>query len=162
MSCVRAEEWIAEDLICLGGAAQSAAEAIALLGGLLERKGYVSAAYTKSVQEREQSFPTGLALGGFGIAIPHATPEGNVWKNGIAALRLKKPAVFRSMEDPEDEVEAELVFLLALQDSGQHLEMLQRLFGMFQTDEAMAVLRATDDAAAFRRIVSEYLTKAEA
>lgn len=162
MRAVRVEEWIVEDLICLDGAAESAAEAIALLGKLLESKSYVSAAYTESVQERERSFPTGLALGNFGIAIPHATPEGNVWKNGIAALRLKKPTAFRSMEDPEETVEAALVFLLALKDSGQHLEMLQKLFGMFQTSEAMQALRTTTDARAFRRIVAQHLSKAEA
>lgn len=158
---MQAEEWIAEELICLGGAASSAAEAIALLGGLLEVRGYVAAAYTQSVQERERDFPTGLALGSFGIAIPHATPEGNVHRNGIAALRVKTPATFRSMEDPAEEVEAELVFLLALKDSGQHLEMLQKLFCMFQDDEAMRALRATRDAGEFKRIVAAHLTKAQ-
>lgn len=160
MRDVQAEEWIAEELICLDGAAKSAAEAIALLGGLLEKEGCVSAAYTKRVQERERDFPTGLALGSFGIAIPHATPEGDVQRNGIAALRLKTPAVFRSMEDPEKEVEAELVFLLALLDSGQHLEMLQKLFGMFQEDGAMQALRATRDAGEFKRIVAAHLAQA--
>lgn len=159
---LRAEEWIAEELICLGGAAGSAAEAIALLGGLLEAQGCVSAAYTQSVLQRERDFPTGLALGSFGIAIPHATPEGNVHRNGIAALRLETPAVFRSMEDPEETVDAELVFLLALKDSGRHLEMLQKLFCMFQEDEAMRALRATRDAGEFKRIVAAHLTKAQA
>lgn len=112
--------------------AESGEDAIRKLGGVLVSNGYVDPSYTRSVIERESNFPTGLPLPDAVIAIPHATPAGNVFKDSIAVARLLKPVKFHSMEDPEQEVSVNLIFLLALKDSHSHLDMLKKLFTVFQ------------------------------
>lgn len=151
------EEFIKEELIMPEGEAESAEEAIGLLGELLIRQGYIQSAYVGSVMEREKQFPTGMALEKTGIAIPHATPNGNVLKNGVAVLRLAQLVVFHSMESPEDMVETEIIFMLALKDSNGHLAMLQKLFGMFQAETTMEILRRTKDKRKFRETFIQYL-----
>lgn len=112
--------------------AESSEDAIRKIGAVLTANGYTDSSYTQSVVEREANFPTGLPLPDAVIAIPHATPAGNVFKDSIAVARLAKPVKFHSMEDPEQEVSVNLIFLLALKDSHSHLDMLKKLFTVFQ------------------------------
>lgn len=139
------EEFITADLIRLAADVKNDQEAMMVLGNILFENGYISEAYAKDVAKREADFPTGIALESGGIAIPHATPKGNVLKNGIAVLQLARPILFHSMENAEEQVSVDLVFMLALKDSDQHIAMLQKLFSMFQTDHVMRVLQNTAD-----------------
>lgn len=129
-----AQDFFHEELILPELEATDRIGAIQAIGQQMEHKGYINDKYTPSVIEREKDFPTGLKLVSAGIAIPHATPMGNVLENGIAVARLKKPVIFHLMEDPDSTVEADLIFLLALKDSGQHLDILKQLFVTFQDD----------------------------
>ena len=61
-------------LINLNIQASDNVDAINQLGKMLVDNGYIDPSYTKSVIEREQTFPTGLVLASAGIAIPHASP----------------------------------------------------------------------------------------
>jgi len=75
-----------------------------------------------------------------GIAIPHATPEENVLRSGIAVVKLLSPVDFHSMENPEDTVAANLVLFLALKDQQLHLEILKKLFLSLQKPELVQKL----------------------
>ena len=133
--------------------------AIQEVGQMLLGAGYVNEAYIESVLEREENFPTGLQLAGAALAIPHATPEGNVTKNGIAVAKLQKPVKFHSMEDPEETVEAEFVFLLALKDSGQHLEVLKEMFTGFQNEAVIRSLKESEEPQDILKIMEENFQK---
>lgn len=150
-------ELISEEIIALGRHADGRAAVIEDLGELMTRRGYIDPAYTASVLEREKEYPTGIALANGGIAIPHASPDGNVRKNGIAVLQLERPVCFHSMENAEDTVEAQIVFMMALKDSEEHLAILQKLFGMFQSEAAMEILRKTKDKNEFKATILENL-----
>ena len=134
-------------------------DAIEKVGAILRDAGYVNDAYIKAVLEREENFPTGLPLMGSAIAIPHATPEGNVLKNGVAVAKLTKPVTFHSMEDPAETVEAKLVFLLALKDSGQHLEILRQIFTGFQNPEVIQALNNATSAEEILAVTEKYFGK---
>lgn len=146
-----------EEMVCLDGSAADNMAAMQQLGKVMVEHGYITPAYIESVKEREKNFPTGIGLLGLGVAIPHATPEENVLRDGIAVLRLAKPIPFQSMENPEDTILANMVFLLALKNSKQHLTMLQKLFGVFQKDEIMQKLQTTKDAGIFCEMLGENL-----
>lgn len=83
------ETLLDKNIILLDISAKDNIDAIKQLGQILVNNKYIDASYTDSVIEREASFPTGLALTNAGIAIPHASPNNNIQKNGIAAARLK-------------------------------------------------------------------------
>ena len=94
------EVFFQEDLVLPEITVNNSNEAIKQTGEVLYKAGFVSEEYVESVLKRESSFPTGLQLAGLALAIPHATPEGNVAKNGIAVGRLTTPVYFQSMENP--------------------------------------------------------------
>ncbi|MDF2565666.1 MAG: hypothetical protein K0Q53_2061 [Massilibacillus sp.] len=139
------EQLITTDLIGLKIDAKDAKAAIEKTGEFLLEKGYIKQAYIDSALKREEQFPTGIALVKKGIAIPHASPVGNVLKNGIAVVQLANPIVFHSMENCDETVEVNLVFMLALKDSNQHLDMLQKLFAMFQEASCIELLLNSSD-----------------
>lgn len=151
------EALITADLIRLAAKVKDEQAAMAVLGAILIKNGYISEGYIKDVVKREKEFPTGITLAGSGIAIPHATPAGNVRQNGIAILQLAQPIVFHSMENAEDVVSVDIVFMLALKDSDQHIAMLQKLFGLFQMDRVMRILQNTTDKEELRNTVLENL-----
>ena len=130
---------------------QSDTDAIHRLGEVLKQSGYINDKYIDAVLAREVEFPTGLQLSQQGIAIPHATPEGNVAENGIAVCRLEEPVVFHSMEDADDTVPVSMIFMLALKDANEHLAMLQKLFTMFQQEEQVEKLLTASTADDFQQ-----------
>lgn len=150
------DDFFNKDIINPSMSANNHEDAIKKVGNILKDAGYVNKAYIESVLEREKNFPTGLPLMGSAIAIPHATPEGNVLKNGIAVAKLTKPVTFHSMEDPEETVEAEFVFLLALKDSGQHLEILRQMFTSFQNPNVIQALKDSKTEVEILNIMEKY------
>lgn len=147
------EQLITTDLIGIKIDAKDAKAAIEKTGEFLLEKGYIKKAYIDSVLRREEQFPTGIALVKKGIAIPHASPVDNVLKNGIAVLQLANPIVFHSMENCDEIVEINLVFMLALKDSNQHLDMLQKLFAMFQEESCIELLLNSGDKEEIRKML---------
>ena len=135
-----------EKLICLDGTAADSTEAINLLGTMMVQDGYIHPSYIGAIHKREINFPTGIVLASCGIALPHATPEDNIFKNGIAVLRLKQPVQFHSMENPDDNVSVTLLFMLALNGSENHLNMLQKLFAIFQQEALVRCIQQTTSA----------------
>ena len=124
-----------EDITAFDMDTLSSVDTIKALGKVLEENAYIDKSYIDSVVEREENFPTGLVLANAGIAIPHASPNNNVLKNGIAAARLKYPVEFACMEDPDKKVAVNMVFMLALARSTEHLEILKKLFIAFQNED---------------------------
>lgn len=121
------------------------------LGDLLLKNNYIKKEYIVDVLNREENFPTGLELKNMGIAIPHANPN-NVLRNGISILKLKNPVKFSNMET-ENDVYANMAFMLALKDPNDHLKMLQSLFIMFQQEDVMDELAGTSSKEEIRSIV---------
>ncbi len=142
-----------KDIINFNIEAIDSTDAIRQLGKNLVEHSYINDSYTDSVLEREQSFPTGLVLANTGIAIPHASPNDNITKNGIAVARLAKPVEFYCMEDPDKKVPVNMIFLLALASSGEHLEILKKLFVAFQNQKLVDDLEKSTDKTEFLNLL---------
>ncbi|MBQ9615672.1 MAG: PTS sugar transporter subunit IIA [Selenomonadaceae bacterium] len=155
-------DFFSRNLIDSALPAEDSESAIRNVGQMLLGAGYVNKAYIESVLEREENFPTGLQLADTALAIPHATPEGNVVKDGIAVAKLQKPVKFHSMEDPDQTVEAEFVFLLALKDSGQHLEVLKEMFSAFQNATVIRSLKDSKEPQDIFKVMEENFRKKQA
>ncbi|WP_158179054.1 PTS sugar transporter subunit IIA, partial [Lactiplantibacillus plantarum] len=79
--------------------------------------------------KRESTFPTGLQLEHRGVAIPH-TDADTINKEFVAVVVNDAPIAFSRMDDPEQKVDAKLVFVLGLNKPHAQLEMLQALMGI--------------------------------
>jgi len=128
------------DLVVLHMEAETSSEIIQNLGALMLSKGYVKDSYIEAVLERERNLPTGLPIGDFCVAIPH-TDSGHVNQSNIAITTLKKPSVFHSMVNPEEELNVEIVFLLAVKDPNLQIQLLKNLMSVFQNKELLIKVR---------------------
>lgn len=126
------------------------------LGAELYRQGYVKESYIDAVIEREKEFPTGLPTKGVGIAIPHADAI-HVNEEALILGILKEPVNFTVMGSHNDQVEVQLVFMLAIKDPQMQLNMLKRLMEGCQKEEVLYTLRNHDDLREVDRIMKGFM-----
>lgn len=103
---------------------------------LLIEKGYVKESYKQAILEREKIFPTGLLTEFGGVALPHADSK-HVLSPIVCIAKLKESITFHEMAVNDELVPVQLVFMLALQNPEDQLDMLQLLIQMIQNEEVM-------------------------
>ncbi len=101
--------------------------------------GWVREDFLERIKKREATFPTGIQLVHYGAAIPHTDAE-CVQEEFVAIVTLQDPVVFQSMEDSNQEVKAQIIFVLGLNQPHAQLEMLQSLMGLLQNESLLAEL----------------------
>ena len=69
--------------------AKDSADIFEQAGGKLVSLGYCKDSYVEALKLREKDFPTGVDMGGVGVAIPH-TDVSHVLKKGIVIATTKK------------------------------------------------------------------------
>lgn len=134
------EMMIRENLILVNMKAENNLVALAEIGRLLYDQGYVKETYIKAVQEREKVYPTGLPTASVGVAIPHTDAE-HVITPAVAIGILNKGIPFQMMGSPDDMVDVELIFMLALNEPTMQIVMLQKLMSIFQREELLLLLK---------------------
>lgn len=143
-----------ENLIMPDLKAGSSDEVFQQLGGLLVSEGYCKSSYVQALIEREKDFPTGINMGNIGIAIPHTDKE-HVIKGAVAIGVLKEPVHFYQMGTNDENVEAKLIFMLAVKDPKEHLVFLQRILMVLQDQEALKQLIETKNKQEIINIIKE-------
>jgi PTS system galactitol-specific IIA component len=113
------------------------------MGTTLFEQGYVRDTYIKGLIDRETEFPTGIATGSIGVAIPH-TEASHVIKTTVAVAVLDKSVPFSLMGSEEGSVDVDIVFMLAVNNPDNHLLFLQRLMGIFQKEEVLLGIKNAD------------------
>ncbi|MBA4496357.1 PTS sugar transporter subunit IIA [Paenactinomyces guangxiensis] len=147
---------IEEDLILLGFSAKNKEELLTALSQRLLEKGYVVPDYTDAVLAREKQYPTGLQIGPIGVAIPH-TDSKYVKQTKIAVCVPDQPVTFELMGEDSGTVDADMVFLLAINNSEDHLKFLQQLMAVFQNQPLLSQLKETKDKQNFVKVLGENL-----
>ncbi len=128
-----------DQIYIIEGNASDWREAIFMTSDELWKHGCVTDDFYNSCIEREEEFPTGLTEN-CPVAIPHTTKE-KVKKQAICVLRLPKSIKFHRMDDPELEVDVDLVFNLALKDNNQHVIFIARIINMLKRPETIRELK---------------------
>lgn len=119
--------------------------ALETLAAKLYAGGYVNEGFVTAIEERENTFATGLQLDNLGVAIPH-TDAKYVIKQSMAIGILKDPVDFQMMGTPEITVPVKIIFMLAIKEPKKQLEFLQRLIDVFQDAEKVSkILAAKSD-----------------
>jgi PTS system galactitol-specific IIA component len=126
-----------KDLIAYGLDAADSEDAIRQAAALLEKGGYVKDTYVGAVLEREKTYPTGLHLDGIDIAMPHTMPE-HVNKAAMCIVKLRNPVRFQHMAEPEIDVDAAMLFMMAIEDPKEQLSNLKTIMRMFTNQEAVS------------------------
>lgn len=130
--------WIDENM-------QSSTEVFETVARKGEEQGYVNEKFLGKIKEREKTFPTGLQLDGYGVAIPH-TDADCIEKQFVAVVVPTEGVPFKRMDDVHAEVKAQLIFVLGLNEPHSQLEMLQGLMGMLQDPAVITSLRKKENA----------------
>lgn len=129
-------------------------EALRQLAEEFARRGLVTEAFYAGILEREKVFPTGLPVSGTGIAIPH-TDSDKVNRSQIGFMSLQQPVRFEAMGGMGEEVEVRLIFMLALKEAHEQLEMLQKLIALFQDEARVERLLACQTESEYLSIIRE-------
>lgn len=140
--------------------AESKEEVICLLAKKLADRKCVSQRYSQLVLQREKEYPTGLITKGAVIAIPHAfDPETK--GNNIAIGILKTPVGFKHMEDMEETVPVKIVFMLAINGSHEHMEMLKILMQLVRNEELFKKLQNITSKNEICKLLNDYVKTLE-
>lgn len=127
-------------------------DALKFLADEMFRKELVYENYYEGISERELVFPTGLIVNQLGIAIPH-TDGDKVKRAQIGFMSLAHPIKFKEMGNLESEIDVSIIFMLALKEPHQQMEMLQKLIELFQNEEMMKRILTCNNADEFIEVI---------
>ena len=139
-------EKLKEELIIPGLEAKSSDDIFEALGGKLVKQGYCKESYVQALKDR-------INTGEKGVAIPH-TDVSHVNKKGIAIATLKQPVEFVEMGTDDEYVNAQVIFMLAVDEKG-HLELLQANLAVLQDQAVLKKLIKAKDAKEIIEIIKE-------
>ncbi len=130
---------VSPELVTMIDAPMTKEEIVRLVSAPLLKAGLVKDSYPQALLEREKNFPTGLPTQGVGVAIPHTDCE-HVNTAGMAIGILRHPVVFQNMVDPEEAIEVQILFMLAIDEPHGQVEMLQRLSDVLQDPDLLETI----------------------
>lgn len=116
-------------------------ETLRELANRLVAAGVVRDSYPEAILAREAIYPTGLDLGGVGVAIPHTDAE-HVITPQLAFMSLSSPVEFYEMGSEDSPIAVAIIIMLALPKAEDQVPMLQKLVGMFEDEQKIARLQA--------------------
>jgi PTS system galactitol-specific IIA component len=139
MERTMAEIIISEKLIKLGMPETIKEEAIQALAAGLYELDCVREGYVENVIAREENFPTGLPTS-IPLAICHTEAQ-YVKQSALAVGTLVTPIPFKEMGTPERNVNAEIIFLLALNDPKQQVPWLKKMAKIFKDQATLKTIK---------------------
>lgn len=133
---------ISPALVILDLEAETDQEAIEKLANRLLEQGVVKESYVPAVKQRERDFCTGLGYKEMGVAIPH-TDSIHVNRQAIGIGILKKPVAFCAMGMPDETVEVEIMFMLAIEKPDAQITFLSKMIDVFQQHGCLKSVRSS-------------------
>ena len=131
-------------------------ELLELLGQKAIDADLAHADYISALKQREQQFPTGLAISG-GVAIPHTAAE-HVKGSTVIVATLNSPINFGELGgDSEATIEVNTVLLLLLDDATSHVAILSALVKKLQNVDFVTELRAATTGTEIVKILTAHL-----
>ncbi|MBR0474168.1 MAG: PTS sugar transporter subunit IIA [Erysipelotrichaceae bacterium] len=134
--------------------ADSQEEALKMLADEFVKCGVVKDSFFEGIITREKNFATGLRLNNFSVAIPHTDPE-HVNRTQVGFISLDAPVPFIEMGTEDSEIPVTMMFMLALKEAHEQLEMLMKLMDMFQNDDLMERFSKVDNYDDYYQLIKE-------
>jgi PTS system galactitol-specific IIA component len=146
-----------ESFVIAGLEADNSDQVITELASCLHKAGLVEESYGKATILREVEHPTGLPTRPFPIAFPHADAEG-VLESALAVACLKKPVKFKNMADPDEELEVQIVIMLANKSPEEQVDTLRSLAELFGEPDKLAELKSLTESCGIANWLKKELT----
>lgn len=134
--------------------AENKEEALKLLADEFIKTEVAKDSFYDGLISREKEFPTGLSLNNMCVAIPHTDIE-HVNRTQVGFMSLDTPVEFIEMGTDDKLIPVKLIFMLALKEAHQQLEMLTKLMDVFQNDELMEKFVNVDNFEDFYELIKE-------
>ncbi len=128
--------------VILNVAAATREEVIKILVDRLGENGYVTPAYLGDVLDRENRYPTGLPTEGVPVSIPHGMTSEGVIAPAVGIAILASPVPFCCMGCETEELQVEIVFLIANKNPEAQLQDLRQLMKCFGSRKLLNSIRA--------------------
>lgn len=133
----------------------TADEALKYLARELHQQGLVVEDYADAVLAREKEYPTGLPAK-INVAIPH-TDSKYVNEPSVAVGILNQPVQFKSMENPDNILDVQIIMMLAIKDPSNQIEFLQSVISLIQDESALEDILSSGDKNKIKEILENYL-----
>jgi PTS system galactitol-specific IIA component len=127
------------------------------LAAEMHNLGLVNENYGEAVIQRENEFPTGLPTLPFGTALPHSEKDFAV-SSSVAVAKLNKPAIFRNMGAPEEELDVDIVFLLAVCKGEEQVPMIKTIMNIVQDGALLGKIYNAKTGKQIEEELKEYCT----
>ena len=134
--------------------ADSRDEALKMLADEFMKSGVAKDTFFDGILSRENVFATGLTLNNMCVAIPHTDPE-HVNRTQIGFMSLDAPVEFVEMGTEDKKIPVTMLFMLALKEAHQQLDMLMKLMDAFQNDELIDRFYAAENYEDFFELIKE-------
>jgi len=130
-------------------------EAIWFLCSKMVEQKFVTDEYFDHVIAREAIHPTGLPTLPVASAVPHADPIG-VCQTGIALAVLNRPVTFNAMDNPKQELDVSIVFLMSF-IKGDQVAVLRWISNVLGNQQIVKEIAGVKDAGSAFRILEPFL-----
>ncbi|MBQ9425368.1 MAG: PTS sugar transporter subunit IIA [Erysipelotrichaceae bacterium] len=134
--------------------AESRDEALKMLADEFIKAGVAKETFYEGLITREANFPTGLSLNNMCVAIPHTDIE-HVNRTQVGFMSLDEPVEFIEMGTDDKVIPVKMMFMLALKEAHQQLDMLMKLMDAFQNDELIDRFYAAENYEDFFELIKE-------
>ena len=128
------------ELIKIGLEGNTSEEVERAFANLFVEKKYAKESYPDAIIEREKEYPTALPAFAFDIAIPHTFAE-HVNEEAMGVAVLKNPVPFKQMGSPEIELKPRILFMLAIINPKNQLNMLKKIVEIIQDNSALEKIK---------------------
>ena len=144
---------IRKDLIFTNVPGETWEELLRSVAARLYAAGVVNEGYADALVKREISYPTGLPIGKFNLALPHTYPQ-YICEYAVVIAVPSHPVAFRSMEDADETVVVSLLVCPLLEKMDENIKLLPSLMTFFANEQTIAELAAAGSAeAVYERLV---------
>ncbi|SKC69507.1 PTS sugar transporter subunit IIA [Maledivibacter halophilus] len=151
--------YLEKDLVFFDIETKSREELFLKIEEFLVEKKYAIKGLGQALIDREKEYPTGLALKGINIAIAHADPKYSL-DNKICAIKPQDKIVFQNIENLE-KLNIDLIFILLLKDSGNHLNILRTISSVFLDDDFIAAVKETKNSQELFQVLDNYINNVD-
>jgi len=129
-------------------------EALTHMAGFLVEHGYCEQGYVEAILEREAAHPSALPMAGHKIAIPHADAT-HVLSSALLFARLIQPVEFRSMGNPDERLQVDMISMFALKEKKRIGDLLETLITVYQHEEILQAIHDARDSAEVYEILQK-------
>ena len=114
--------------------------------------GYAKDGFCSAIIEREAKYPTGLHTPEIEVAVPHADAE---WTNkpSLTIGILESPVIFEPMGGEGGDVQAELIFMLTIEDPAEHVDFLRAFSSLMEVPQVLIDFRNSGDPQPLTKVI---------